>query len=249
MQDIAIRNLDYIVTVSSHSFASASLDILAELEKKLDLSSSESWSYRRLPTPTATFPVIINSEEEDSESEVIRTRDNCMKKSTLENEGDTRLDSFLQPKDDPNQGKSKQVRALRKKLQQIEMLEVKLSNGHLLDGQQIAKLQTKSALESSLAQLGVPTELPQAVAAASAASPDGRGNKKAGVFKKQKKKSKQKAAQVEVVSDFSVPDIVSNNAKDVFDVEITEVSKDKVRAPIYLLMGYIYLSGCLDVVY
>lgn len=231
MQDIAIRNLDYILTVSSHSFASASLDILADLEKSLDLRSSESWSYRRLPTPTATFPVIINSEEEDSENEVLRTRDNHTKKSTLKNEGDKRLDSFFKPKADANQEISKQVRALRKKLQQIEMLEVKLSNGHILDEQQVAKLQTKSVLERSLAELGVPIELPQAIAAsaASAASPDGRGNKKAGVSKKQKKKSKQKAAQVEAVSDFSVSEVGSNTAKDFFDTEITEVSKKKVR--------------------
>lgn len=228
MQDIAIRNLDYILTVSSHSFASASLDILADLEKSLDLRSSESWSYRRLPTPTATFPVIINSEEEDSENEVLRTRDNHTKKSTLKNEGDNRLDSLFEPKSDANQEISKQVRALRKKLQQIEMLEVKLSNGHILDEQQIAKLQTKSVLERSLAELGVPIELPQAIAA-SAASPDGRGNKKAGVSKKQKKKSKQKAAQVEAVSDFSVSEVGSNAAKDFFDTEITEVSKKKVR--------------------
>lgn len=225
-EDIAIRNLDYILTVSSHSFASASLDILADLEKSLDLRSSESWSYRRLPTPTATFPVIINSEEEDSENEVLRTRDNHTKKSTLKNEGDKRLDSFFEPKADANQEISKQVRALRKKLQQIEMLEVKLSNGHILDEQQIAKLQTKSVLERSLAELGVPIELPQAIAV-SAASPDGRGNKKAGVSKKQKKKSKQKAAQVEAVSDFSVSEVGSNTAKDFFDTEITEVSKKK----------------------
>lgn len=225
-EDIAIRNLDYILTVSSHSFASASLDILADLEKLLDLRSSESWSYRRLPTPTATFPVIVNSEEEDSENEVLRTRDNHTKKSTLKNEGDTRLDSFFQPKGDANQEISKQVRALRKKLQQIEMLELKLSNGHILDEQQIAKLQTKSVLESSLAELGVPIELPQAIAA-SAALPDGRGNKKAGVSKKQKKKSNQKAAQVEAVSDFSVSDLGSNTAKDFSDTEITEVSNNK----------------------
>lgn len=225
-EDIAIRNLDYILTVSSHSFASASLDVLAELEKSLDLRSSESWSYRRLPTPTATFPVIINSEEEDSENEVLRTRDNHSKNSTLKNEGDTRLDSFFQPKGDATQEISKQVRALWKKLQQIEMLEVKLSNGHMLDEQQIAKLETKSVLERSLAELGVPIELPQAIAA-SAASSDGRGKKKAGVCKKQKKKSKQKAAQVEAESDFSVSDVGSNTAKDFFDTEITEVSKNK----------------------
>ncbi|KAG4927616.1 hypothetical protein JHK85_054102 [Glycine max] len=103
-EEIVMRNLDYIFAVSSHTVASASPDILANLE---------------------------------------------------------RLDSFLHPKDDPNKEISKVVRAIRKKLQQIEMLEDKQSNGHLLDDQQIAKLQSKSALESSLAELGVPVETSQ----------------------------------------------------------------------------------------
>ena len=123
MQDISIRNLDYIFTASSHAIASASLDILANLEKLLDLRSSELWSYRRLPTPTATFPAIINSEEDDSESEIIRTRDNHTKKTTSIGEKDQRVESFLQPKDNTLEGICKNVRALRKKLQQIEMLQ------------------------------------------------------------------------------------------------------------------------------
>ncbi|KAJ0855009.1 putative regulator of chromosome condensation 1/beta-lactamase-inhibitor protein II [Helianthus annuus] len=75
-EEIVIRNLDYIFTVSTHAFASASLDVLANLEKSLDSKSSESWSHRRLPTPTATFPAVINSEEDDSDNEFFRTRDN-----------------------------------------------------------------------------------------------------------------------------------------------------------------------------
>ncbi|KAK0601992.1 hypothetical protein LWI29_029399 [Acer saccharum] len=221
-EDIVIRNLDYILTVSSHAFSSASLEILANLEKLFDQRSSEPWSYRRLPTPTATFPVIINSEEEDSESEVLRTRYNNMKISSVKNEGNTRIDSFLQPKDDPNQGIGKQVRALRKKLQQIEMLERKQSNGHLLDEQQLAKLQTRSALESSLSELGVPVESPQAKAS-SAASPDGKGNRKAAMSKKHRRKN-QKAAQVETVSGFCLTDVGADPVKDLFGVEASQVS-------------------------
>ncbi|KAK1582730.1 hypothetical protein Q3G72_017710 [Acer saccharum] len=221
-EDIVIRNLDYILTVSSHAFSSASLEILANLEKLFDQRSSEPWSYRRLPTPTATFPVIINSEEEDSESEVLRTRYNNMKISSVKNEGNTRIDSFLQPKDDPNQGIGKQVRALRKKLQQIEMLERKQSNGHLLDEQQLAKLQTRSALESSLSELGVPVESPQAKAS-SAALPDGKGNRKAAMSKKHRRKN-QKAAQVETVSGFCLTDVGADPVKDLFGVEASQVS-------------------------
>ncbi|KAH7846901.1 hypothetical protein Vadar_019431 [Vaccinium darrowii] len=119
----------YILTVSAHTIAGASLDVLAHLEKLLDSRSSEPWSYRHLPTPTATFPAIINSDGEDSESE-LQTRNNHTKKLTSKQERDHRLDCFLQPNDtDVN----KQVPALRKKLQQIEMLEEKMSKGHTLD--------------------------------------------------------------------------------------------------------------------
>ncbi|KAI8029199.1 Peptide-N(4)-(N-acetyl-beta-glucosaminyl)asparagine amidase [Camellia lanceoleosa] len=36
-EDIAIRNLDYILTVSAHAIATASIDITANLEKSLDV--------------------------------------------------------------------------------------------------------------------------------------------------------------------------------------------------------------------
>lgn len=225
MQEIAIRNLDYIFTVSSNAVASAALDILANLEKFLDLRSSEPWSYRRLPTPTATFPAIINSEEDDSENELTRTRDNHTKNTNLESKNDQRLDSFLQPKDNPNDGICKQVRALRKKLQQIEMLEAKQSSGHHLDDQQIAKLQTKYALESSLAELGVPVTVP--AKASSSLSPDGKGNKKA-EMRKQRRKSTHRVSQAETASGCSGNEAVPNAIKDFLDVGVPQVSKNKV---------------------
>ncbi|KAM7272743.1 hypothetical protein ACFE04_027406 [Oxalis oulophora] len=223
-EDIVIRNLDYILTVSSHAFASASLDILAGLEKLLDIRSSEPWSYRRLPTPTATFPVIINSEEEDSESEFLRSRENHTIKLTS-GEKDLRHDSFLQAKDDPNQGIDKQIRALRKKLQQIEILETKQSKGSQLDDQQIAKLQTRSDVESSLANLGVPVEVSEDTGSSSV-SADGKGNKKTVGSRKQKKKSKLKAAApLEKVSGFNIPNLEQMLVKE--DVVHSEVSKNK----------------------
>ncbi|GAV77296.1 RCC1 domain-containing protein/Ank_2 domain-containing protein [Cephalotus follicularis] len=220
-EDIAIRNLDYILTVSSPAFANASPDILATLEKLLDLRSSEPWSYRRLPTPTATFPVIISSEEEDSESEFLRSRGNHTMKSILNIETDRGSDSFLQPKDDPNQGICKQVRALRKKLQQIEMLEAKRSNGHYLDDQQIAKLQTRSAVESSLENLGFPVD--------TSGSTDGKENRKSDVSRKHKRKSKQKAAPVETVPTYGRSDIEAKPVKELLEVVISEVSKNKAE--------------------
>lgn len=225
-EDIAIRNLDYIFTVSAHAIASASPDVLANLEKLLDLRSSEPWSYRRLPTPTATFPAIIDSEEEDSKSDLLRTRDNHSKKPASREERDQRLDCFLQPKDDPNQGTFKLVRALWKKLQQIEMLEAKQSNGHLLDNQQIAKLQTKSALEISLVELGVPFETIQAKASSSVL-PDGKGNRKVEVSRKQRRKSKQMVAQVEAVSVNCGTDLEANPVRGLLDAEIPQGSDHK----------------------
>ena len=225
MQEIAIRNLDYIFMVSSHAIATASPDILANLENVLDQRSSEPWSNRRLPTPTATFPAIINSEEDDTEKEIIRTRNSHRKKNTSKSKNDQRLDSFLQPKDNPNEGICKQVRALRKKLQQIEMLEEKQSSGHQLDDQQIAKLQTKSALESSLAELGVPvTPLAKA---SSSVSLDGKGNKKT-EMKRQRRKAIQRLLQVETASGFSGTEVIPNSTKDFLGVELPQVSKNKV---------------------
>ncbi|KAL4323331.1 hypothetical protein GQ457_11G014910 [Hibiscus cannabinus] len=222
-EDIVIRNLVYILTVSTQAFASASPDVLANLEKSLDLTSSESWSYRRLPTPTATFPVIINSDEEDGESEVLRTHDN--KNIPCLMNGD-RLGAFLQPNDDPNQGIPEQVRALQKKLQQIEVLEMKQLGGYVLDDQQIAKLQRKPTLENALADLGVPVEKSQSKGSCSV-STDAKGNKKAEVSRKQRRKSKQRVAQVEAVSGFSSSNIEPNNVKDFSDIEIPQILKNK----------------------
>ena len=228
LQDIALRNLDYILIVSSHSITGASLDNLANLEKSLDSRSSEPWSYRRLPTPTATFPAIIDSEEDDSDNELQRTRDSHKKESKSKIEKDHRLlDRFLQSNDDTDQATSKQVRALRKKLQQIEMLEEKLSKGHSLDDQQIAKLQTRLSLESSLAELGVPMETLQTKAYSSVLS-DGKGIKKAEVSKKQRKKSKQKVAQVEVDSVDCVIGLELNSIKGFLGVEISQI-QNKVK--------------------
>ncbi|KAK8542910.1 hypothetical protein V6N12_015488 [Hibiscus sabdariffa] len=222
-EDIVIRNLVYILTVSTQAFASASPDVLANLEKSLDLRSSESWSYRRLPTPTATFPVIINSDEEDGESEVLRTHDN--KNITCLMNGD-RLGAFLQPNDDPNQGIPEEVRALQKKLQQIEVLEMKQLGGYVLDDQQIAKLQRKPALENSLADPGVPVEKSQSKGSC-LVSTDAKGNKKAEVSRKQRRKSKQRVAQVEAVLGFSSRNIEPDNVKDFSDIEIPQILKNK----------------------
>ncbi|XP_073309089.1 uncharacterized protein [Primulina huaijiensis] len=194
-QEIAIRNLDYILTLSAQSFVSTSLDVLVDLEKLLDIKSSEPWSYRRLPTPTATFPAILDCEEEDCESQLFRTRDDGTKRSlSFKKDGAQRLEGFLHAYEDANDGISRQIRALRKKLQQIELLEEKQSKGHLLDDQQIKKLQKRSALESSLAELGEPIKTTQSK---DCPSIDEKGGKRGGVSRKQRRKNKHKASQKE----------------------------------------------------
>lgn len=199
LQDIAIRNLDYIFTVSGHTVANTSLDILVMLEKVWDMKSSEPWSYRRLPTPTAPFPAIIDREEDNDIIESLRTRGKCTSRPILRQERDQRLDNFFLQSDEMKEGVLKQVRALRKKLQQIEMLEEKRFKGQTLDDQQIAKLQTKSALEKSLAELGVPVETLQSTVSSSVLA-DGKRSSKVDIPKKQSRKSKQKAAPLEVAS-------------------------------------------------
>lgn len=190
-QEIVIRNLDYIITVSAQTFAGTSLDVLADLEKLLDLKSVEPWSCRQLPTPTATFPVIINSEDENDDDEMLRTRDDGTKGLMLFGERDHRLDGFLLSNDGAVEGADKKIRAVRTKLQQIELLEEKQSKGHPLDGQQISKLQMRSVLENSLAELGVPVETVQTKASCAMGE---MGCKKV-PSRKQRRKSKEKALQ------------------------------------------------------
>ncbi|KAG6430422.1 hypothetical protein SASPL_108488 [Salvia splendens] len=153
LQEIVIRNLDYILAVAVQTFIGASFDILIDLEKLLDLKSSEPWSCRQLPTPTAKFPAILNSEDEKVEDDTLRTHNDGTEGLNFCNEGSRRLDGFLQSDDAAVEGVHKRIRALRKELQQIELLEEKQSRGHLLDGQQISKLVMRSAVEIHLLSL------------------------------------------------------------------------------------------------
>ncbi|KAK9156974.1 hypothetical protein Scep_003548 [Stephania cephalantha] len=221
-EDIAIRNLDYIFSVSSQAITNASPDILANLEKLLDKRSSEPWSYRKLPTPTATFPVIINSEEEN-DTECLRFRDNHTE-PVSRSYRDQKSDCFLPLDGVADQAIFKQVRAIRKKLQQIEMLETKHSNGHLLDDQQITKIQTRTALENSLTELGVPVDTQDNP---SLVSLDNKGNKKA-ASKKQRRKNKHKMEVAEATIE-NCGEVELKTIKGFLEVEIPLVPEQKER--------------------
>lgn len=197
---MAIRNLDYIFTAAAPSIINASPDILVKLEKVLDGKSAEPWSHRRLPTMTATFPAIIDSDEGEDYTDkrgLVRARNNERNLSKINRE--SRTDSFLLVDTDADQAVSKQVRALRKKLQQIEMLEQKQLSGLQLDNQQFAKVASRDALVSELEELGFPyeSELSQAFSG----SADAKGSNKSESSNKQRRKNKQKtAAQLDTSS-------------------------------------------------
>lgn len=205
--------------------AAASLDILVRLEKLLDSRSSEPWSCRRLPTPTAVFPAIIDSEEEDGESELVRMRCTSMDKLLMRNKSHQDADSFLQLKDDLSEHISKQIRALRKKLQQIEMLEEKQAKGHSLDCQQISKLRTRSSLERSLIELGVPAEV--LGAKPSFLEPSDGKVKNGGVSKRQRRKNKKQVSKVENASGFCHGDGKVSCIESSKDPRFSPVSKDE----------------------
>ncbi|XP_062189069.1 uncharacterized protein LOC133892363 isoform X2 [Phragmites australis] len=220
-EDIAIRNLDYIFTVAAPSIMNASPEILANLERFLDEKSSEPWSQRRLPTMTATYPAVIDSDgEEDEAGEFHRPR-HC-RKSASRSYGMSSYENFLKKDCNAEQAVSKQIRALRKKLQQIEILEAKQLAGHQLDNQQLAKLESRADLEGELAELGVPSEAYSRTS--SVCQAEGRTNRKPEVSKKQKRKNKQAAKSDTPVKGEGQQ---QNSSKELQEVEQANVFAEK----------------------
>jgi hypothetical protein len=155
-QDSVLRNLDYILTISPTTFAQLQPSLLVALEKVLDSRSNQPWSHRLLPTPSATLPAVIDSEEDDSDA-----CGNPRSRSFSWLEGMDKLtvgkssteDYFLSGNGREDDAVGKQLRAVRKKLQQIEALELKQFKGQALDSQQLAKIETKHELEEALSLL------------------------------------------------------------------------------------------------
>ncbi|XP_020677080.1 uncharacterized protein LOC110095763 isoform X1 [Dendrobium catenatum] len=239
-EDLVIRNFDYIFTVSAPAIGTASLEILARLENLLDARSSEPWSYRRLPTSTVAFPVVIYSEE-DGDNEIGNPMPRDNRKLTPKDYKDFIGESFWQRKSDADQAVLKQVRALRKKLQQIEMLESKQRCGHILDDQQIAKLQTRSIVEDALAELGFPHETVSKLS--SSGLSDEKGNKKVNASKKQRRKSLQKVAQLETLS-INNELLTEKNSIKGFPDEKSLISKAKENMTVELTIGSKMVEDC-----
>ncbi|CAM6101074.1 unnamed protein product [Calypogeia fissa] len=148
------RNLDYILTMAPVLFGHIRPSLLAEVEKALDACSTQPWSHRRLPTPSATLPAVIDSEEEENGLGVnAYARGSARDLSVFNTAADKKSEGFLQQTTENGEAILKQMRAVRKKLQQIEALELKQAKGHILDDQQLLKVQTKRELERELASL------------------------------------------------------------------------------------------------
>ncbi|BBN02425.1 inhibitor of Bruton tyrosine kinase [Marchantia polymorpha subsp. ruderalis] len=153
-EELVLRNLDYVLTMAPVLFGHVRPSLLAEVEKAWDASSTQPWSHRRLPTPSATLPAIIDSEEEEEDRGNEPNSRGSKREVSLGSFNERMLsEGFLQAADENVEAITKQLRALKKKLQQVEALELKQSRGHTLDDQQLAKLRTKRDLEDSILSL------------------------------------------------------------------------------------------------
>jgi hypothetical protein len=154
VQEYIARNLDYILTMAPVLFGHVRPSLLAQVEKTLDATSTQSWSHRRLPTPSATLPAVIESEEEENGyGGNVYARGLTLDSNIFSISSDKRNEGFLKQRTENNEDILKQVRAVRNKLQQIEALELKQAKGQTLDDQQLVKLRTKRELEQALASL------------------------------------------------------------------------------------------------
>ncbi|KAJ7539741.1 hypothetical protein O6H91_11G107500 [Diphasiastrum complanatum] len=154
-EDLILHNLDYILTISASTFGHVRPSLLADLEISWDVSSAQSWSHRRLPMPSATLPAVIDSAEDNNEV-CLGTRARsltCAYSSNMSCSGKSSYEGFFQDCPSGDDTLMKQIRATRKKLQQIDVLEMKQAKGHSLDDQQLAKLRTKIHLLERLMSL------------------------------------------------------------------------------------------------
>ncbi|GAQ82051.1 ankyrin repeat family protein / regulator of chromosome condensation (RCC1) family protein [Klebsormidium nitens] len=157
-QAMVLRNLDYVLMVTPPGMlAQIRPSVLAELEGLMGCHVAQGgWVPRPLPCATASGNEPILEEEEGGSEKARESRNGSGEKEEkvvmdLGRAVGLGLGRFLQQKDEL--GAVKRIRALRKKLQQIEALEARRGEGIALDSQQRAKLRSKEDIVAAVEAL------------------------------------------------------------------------------------------------
>jgi hypothetical protein len=157
-QAMVLRNLDYILMVTPTAIlAQIRPSVLAELEGLMGSHVAQGgWVPRKLPCATSSKNVLVLEEEDDSgeRARESRMRSEAWEERVVMDVGQAvgiGLGRFLQQKDEL--GAVRRIRALRKKLQQIEALEARHGEGYALDAQQRAKVRSKEDIQLAVEAL------------------------------------------------------------------------------------------------
>jgi hypothetical protein len=157
-QAMVLRNLDYILMVTPAAIlAQIRPSVLAELEGLMGSHVAQGgWVPRKLPCATSSKNVPILEEEDDNGKRARESRigSEVREERVVMDVGQAvgiGLVRFLQQKDEL--GAVRRVRALRKKLQQIEALEARHGEGYALDAQQRAKVRSKEDIQLAVEAL------------------------------------------------------------------------------------------------
>eukprot|EP00898_Chlorokybus_atmophyticus_P005171 jgi/Chlat1/5655/Chrsp37S00872 len=161
-QGLVLRNLDHVLLMVPHALRDVRPPLLAELEA-LMAAGEHGWHHR--PRPVLAVPPPLSEMEEEAANQAAWHRsphsepDSCDQQ--LKEEDDTPAAMMSDGLDSDAVTVVRQARAVRKKLQQIAMLEAREAEGHQLDAQQRAKTRAKPALEAALQSLQQGTPLQQ----------------------------------------------------------------------------------------
>lgn len=157
-QAMVLRNLDYVLMVTPPGvLAQIRPSVLAELEGLMGCHVAQGgWVPRPLSCATASGNEPILEEEEGGSEKARESRNGSGDKEEkvvmdMGRAVGLGLGRFLQQKDEL--GAVKRIRALRKKLQQIEALEARRGEGIALDSQQRAKLRSKEDIVAAVEAL------------------------------------------------------------------------------------------------
>ncbi|GBG63273.1 hypothetical protein CBR_g37359 [Chara braunii] len=158
---LVLKNLDYVLSISAPMWGQARLSILADLERVLAdyTTASDKWLNRRVPKPSGVPLSSLVLDEDDAGAE-------CGPSSAMQSWAGALVSSdrsvsewpqsqgaalaFLHQYDGTPNAISKQLRTVRRKLQQIEVLEIRQAKGMVLDAQQLEKVGRKDELLAEL---------------------------------------------------------------------------------------------------